>query len=343
MLWSDKYQPESFEGLTFHNELNDHLYQISGKNDLPHMIFYGPDGAGKRTRVGCILVRLYGKSVLKPIKDSFSVKTPSKIIEVAIRSSRFHIELSPGEAEHNDRLLLSKLIKDAASNNGLAGNGRVSFMTIVLYEAERLSLGAQAALRRIMEKYSDRIRIIMVCKTIGQLIPAIKSRFLLIRVPAPKTDEILRIITDINTKEQAQLDYNKVLKPILDICNRNSRRALLLLQAARIHRDSIEKVLVEQWKEAIKHKIVNPCLKDQSVETLKNIRSPFFELSCNLHTIDEIVWEILKMLCNEKKDNIISKMKEASFYADLYSKNGDNDLPVFEQFATKLMIELSSK
>jgi DNA polymerase III delta prime subunit len=33
--------------------------------DIPHLLFYGPSGAGKRTRVMAVLRELYGSSVDK--------------------------------------------------------------------------------------------------------------------------------------------------------------------------------------------------------------------------------------------------------------------------------------
>ena len=44
-----------------------------------------------------------------------------------------------------------------------------------------MSRDAQQSLRRILEKYSINIRIIMCCESINSIIDPIKSRFLMLR------------------------------------------------------------------------------------------------------------------------------------------------------------------
>ena len=48
-----------------------------------------------------------------------------------------------------------------------------------------------------MEKYTQRIRIIMLCNTTGKLIPAIRSRCLLVRMPSPTDREIMDVLYGI--------------------------------------------------------------------------------------------------------------------------------------------------
>ena len=83
------------------------------------------------------------------------------------------------------------------------------FTTIVIQRANELSHGAQAALRRNLEKYSEKIRVIMVCESTGNLIPAIKSRCLLIRIMAPTNQEVLKVLIKIAENENC-LDNNMI-------------------------------------------------------------------------------------------------------------------------------------
>jgi replication-associated recombination protein RarA len=51
--------------LTFHPELTERLGKMVAAGDFPHLLFYGPSGAGKKTRVNAVLREVYGASVDK--------------------------------------------------------------------------------------------------------------------------------------------------------------------------------------------------------------------------------------------------------------------------------------
>ena len=58
MLWVDKYRPVQLDRLSFHDELTDQLHRIASKEsvgNMSHLMFYGPSGAGKKTRVMALL------------------------------------------------------------------------------------------------------------------------------------------------------------------------------------------------------------------------------------------------------------------------------------------------
>ena len=61
---------------------------------------------------------------------------------------------------------------------------------VVLTEVDKLTKDAQHALRRTMEKYMGTCRVILVTNSTSKVIPAIRSRCLAVRVPAPSLDEI---------------------------------------------------------------------------------------------------------------------------------------------------------
>ncbi len=141
-LWIDKYRPENFDQLSFNANLNDKLFNLSNSSKIPHMIIYGPDGSGKRTRINCLLSKLFGKGSLKTNVDTFTTKHNSHTIEIPIRTSKYHIEVSPSDAEFNDKVILSSLIKETASNQILCTNGRNNYMVFILFDAEQMTYAA---------------------------------------------------------------------------------------------------------------------------------------------------------------------------------------------------------
>ncbi|KAJ2606994.1 Replication factor C (RF-C) subunit, partial [Coemansia sp. RSA 1694] len=59
-LWVEKHRPATLDKLTFHSGLTDHLRQLANSGDLPHLLVYGPTGAGKRTRIAAVLREVFG-------------------------------------------------------------------------------------------------------------------------------------------------------------------------------------------------------------------------------------------------------------------------------------------
>ena len=92
-LWFDKYHPKKFSELDYNPEVTTLLKSIAANNDFPHLIFYGPEGAGKKTRIRSFLEAVYGPSVHKVSTDTKSLKVNSQSIEYMIVSSPYHIGL----------------------------------------------------------------------------------------------------------------------------------------------------------------------------------------------------------------------------------------------------------
>ncbi len=90
-LWMDKYVPSDKSELTFHPETTEILIQLAKKDDFPHMIFYGPEGAGKKTRIRIFLSEIFGPGVYKMNNEIKVMKYNSVSIEFSIISSNHHI------------------------------------------------------------------------------------------------------------------------------------------------------------------------------------------------------------------------------------------------------------
>ena len=85
-LWVDKHRPTSLSKLDYHKEQAKWLkglvcltvwnsmsgpvlytmfaLQVQG-SEFPHLLVYGPSGAGKKTRIMCLLRELYGSGTEK--------------------------------------------------------------------------------------------------------------------------------------------------------------------------------------------------------------------------------------------------------------------------------------
>lgn len=235
MLWVDKYRPTDLVSLDYHDDISQRLESLA-KNpaSLPHLFFYGPSGAGKRTRISAFLGALFGPSAHKLKLNQREFTTPTgRTVEIHMISSDYHIELSPGDAGTSDRFVIQDVLKDIASSKNIrssvanmqdmmgnnTGNKKTAdneevdeetntttnaavapvreteIKVVVLHQVDRLSKQAQAALRRTMEKYAVTCRLILCCDSPSKLIAPLRSRCLGIRVAAPCEDEVCMTMT----------------------------------------------------------------------------------------------------------------------------------------------------
>ena len=92
-LWVDKYRPTSLDKLTVHESITSKLSGLAASDELPHLLFYGPSGAGKKTRVMALLRSLFGPGVTRVKLEHRSIKVnASKNVEISTLGSNFHIE-----------------------------------------------------------------------------------------------------------------------------------------------------------------------------------------------------------------------------------------------------------
>ncbi len=225
-VWADKFRPKSFEELGFHEDISYLLLKIQHSGEVPHMLFYGPSGSGKRTRIRTFLTALFGEESRKVTLSTkmVPVNDAGKKIEISILSSHYHVEVNLADVGNYDRQVIQHLIKEIAETKAVSfsnpqhsqdddwptikGNSSSSsasspppppFKIIVLTEVERLSAGAQQALRRTMEQQMSTCRLILCSQNSSRVSRPLQSRCFLIRVSAPTEQEIIPILQRVAT------------------------------------------------------------------------------------------------------------------------------------------------
>lgn len=313
MLLVDKYRPTSLDKMDIHKELSQRLKRIvqpiaasssssasassssemttdnadasreeTNGSDLPHLLFYGPSGAGKKTRIVALLRQVFGARVEKLKLEHREMKvgaSGSRSITVTSISSPFHIELNPSEAGYSDRYVISQMFKEIAATAPLDSSGDKWFKVVVLNEVDELTREAQQALRRTMEKYMRTCRVIMCATSTSKVIAPVKSRCLCIRVPAPTEQEIVTVMEKVAKSENIQLPKPFAQK-IAGSCDRNLRRALLMLEAAKVQQYPFrpnDPIRLADWERFI-HEIGNDMIKEQTPKKILEIRDKLYTL-----------------------------------------------------------------
>lgn len=213
--------------------------------DFPHLLVYGPSGAGKKTRIIATLKELYGPGVEKIKIDARVFQTTSnRKLEFNIVSSVYHMEITPADVGNYDRVVIQELLKEVAQTQQVDLSAKQRFKIVVINEADHLTRDAQAALRRTMEKYSPNLRLILLANSTSNIIAPIRSRTLLVRVAAPTEKDICAVLHGA-AKREGWTEAEGLHLRIAKESGRNLRRALLMFES--IHAQKYVAILFSTW------------------------------------------------------------------------------------------------
>lgn len=304
MFFIDKYIPKNIKESHFHKELLNILEVMSKDESIPHLIFYGPEGSGKKTIIRLLLQMLYDDDVNNTTMNNYTViGSGNKTNTISIKQSNYHIVIEPNN-NNFDKHLITDLVKIYAKKVPLnIFKSKRSFKTVLINSIDNMSYYAQTSLRRTMEKYSKTCRFIMWCHSLSKVIDPLKSRCLCFKVPSPSESDIFTYIFKINISEKMNLNFNK-LCDIAEKSNGSIKKALWILQLVKSNYD----YYTEYNKSLIN--LVNIILK-YDLSTVNEIRNILYNMMITnfegTRIISDILMEILKRDVPESvKCNIIN-------------------------------------
>jgi len=146
--------------LPIHEDISEKLDYFYRNNKIPHIIFHGSSGCGKKTLVYDFIYKIYNNDKQK------------------IKNNVIFVNCSHGKGIK----FIREELKFFAKAN-LQSNTGVKFKSIVLFNADSLTNDAQSALRRCIELFSNNTRFFIVVENKHKLLNPILSRFCEIFVP----------------------------------------------------------------------------------------------------------------------------------------------------------------
>lgn len=144
---------------SIHEHINKKLLHFYEQKRIPHIIFYGPSSCGKKRIVFDFLNMIYGN-------------------ESNLYSNVMFVNCAHGKGIK----FIREELKFFAKTNTQYIHG-VTFKSIVLLNAEHLTVDAQSAMRRCIEQYSNNTRFFIIINNKSKLLVPILSRFCEIYVP----------------------------------------------------------------------------------------------------------------------------------------------------------------
>jgi DNA polymerase III delta prime subunit len=148
--------------LSIHSDIIKKTEFLLSSNKIPNIIFHGPHGGGKRTIVNDFVEKIYC--------------TNKELIKAYV----MNVNCAHGKGI---KFIREELKFFAKTHINVKGKGH--FKTIILSNADKLTIDAQSALRRCIELFSHTTRFFIIVENRYKLLRPILSRFCEIFVPLP--------------------------------------------------------------------------------------------------------------------------------------------------------------
>ena len=203
---------KNIENLDIHNDIKNKLNYFIKIKKIPNIIFHGVSGCGKNTLVNNFIHDIYNNE------------------KEMIKNYVMEVNCAHGKGIK----FIREELKFFAKTNINLKDGEI-FKTIILLNADKLTIDAQSALRRCIELFSHSTRFFIIVEDKYKLLKPILSRFCEIYVPEPiingkvinlhnyalgeiyNLGKITKKKTD-NLKKHLKLDAKYTLNELVNLC-----------------------------------------------------------------------------------------------------------------------------
>ena len=211
-LKSNDIRDKNIENLDIHTDIKNKLKYFIEIKKIPNIIFHGVSGCGKNTLVNNFIHDIYHNE------------------KEMIKNYVMEVNCAHGKGIK----FIREELKFFAKTNINLKDGEI-FKTIILLNADKLTIDAQSALRRCIELFSHSTRFFIIVEDKYKLLKPILSRFCEIYVPEPiingkvvnlhnyalseiyNLGKITKKKTD-NLKKDLKLDTEYTLNELINLC-----------------------------------------------------------------------------------------------------------------------------
>lgn len=281
--WVEKYRPQVLSDIVGNKETIDRLQQIAKDGNMPHMIISGMPGIGKTTSVHCLAHELLGRSYADGV-----------------------LELNASDDRGID--VVRNQIKHFAQKK--LHLPPVKHKIVILDEADSMTAGAQQALRRTMELYSNSTRFAFACNQSNKIIEPLQSRCAILRYSKLSDEDVLKRLLQIIKLEDVKYT-NDGLEAIIFTAEGDMRQAINNLQSTvaghgLVNADNVFKIVDSPHPLIVKKMLLASNLED----SIQILRTDLWKKGYSSIDIVTTSFRVTKNLAQVKESVRLEMIKE---------------------------------
>lgn len=281
--WVEKYRPQVLSDIVGNKETIDRLQQIAKDGNMPHMIISGMPGIGKTTSVHCLAHELLGRSYADGVLElNASDDRGIGVVRNQIKHfAQKKLHLPPGKHK-----------------------------IVILDEADSMTAGAQQALRRTMELYSNSTRFAFACNQSNKIIEPLQSRCAILRYSKLSDEDVLKRLLQIIKLEDVKYT-NDGLEAIIFTAEGDMRQAINNLQSTvaghgLVNADNVFKIVDSPHPLIVKKMLLASNLED----SIQILRTDLWKKGYSSIDIVTTSFRVTKNLAQVKESVRLEMMKE---------------------------------
>ncbi|ODV79540.1 P-loop containing nucleoside triphosphate hydrolase protein [Suhomyces tanzawaensis NRRL Y-17324] len=288
--WVEKYRPHKLDDIVGNEETIERLKLIVQDGNVPHMIISGLPGIGKTTSIHCLAYELLGPELYQQATLELNASDERGIDVVRNKVKQFaqtKISLPPGRHK-----------------------------IIILDEADSMTPGAQQALRRTMEIYSNTTRFAFACNQSLKIIEPLQSRCAILRYNKLADDQVLARLLEITEAEKVQ--YNSEgLQALVFTAEGDMRQAINNLQSTVSGFGFVNDVnvfkIVDQPHPLVIKKILLSCTNAKNIDEAIDLLDTLWNKGYSAIDIVTLTFKVAKTLPGINESKRLDMIKEIGF------------------------------
>ncbi|KAI9496973.1 P-loop containing nucleoside triphosphate hydrolase protein, partial [Zychaea mexicana] len=281
----EKYRPILLKDIVGNEDTVARLKVVARDGNMPNVILAGLPGIGKTTSILCLAHELLGSAYKEGV-----------------------LELNASDDRGID--VVRNRIKTFAQTKVTLPPGRHKL--IILDEADSMTSGAQQALRRTMEIYSNTTRFALACNQSNKIIEPIQSRCAVMRYTKLTDTQVLQRLMEICKMENVDATEDG-LQALIFTADGDMRQAINNLQSTyygfkQVNADNVFKVCDQPHPVVVRH-ILESCSKGDIMEADKCIRE-LYDLGYAALDIITTVFRVIKSFNELDEELRLDYLKE---------------------------------